>query len=186
MAKSFQYKGKDYDFGAIAAKVAAIKSQLPDAMATTALNFFVDSFRRQGWRDKGLTKWKPRKGNVDPGRAVLVKRGHLRTSIRKMLVSWQRSEIGTNHPAAEAHNEGFNGNVSVKAHSRRKRETIREKYVTKSGSKRNRSVKVTTGSYKVRAHTRKANLPQRQFMGDSEVLNMKLDKVMSNAIDKLF
>lgn len=175
MAKTFQYKGKDYDFSKIVINLTEAKGIIPDALATTALNFFKDSFRRQGWRDKGLTKWKGRKGNARPGGAVLVKRGHLRNSIRKLLVSWQRIEIGTSLPYAEAHNEGVNKTVKVKGHTRRK-------YQSSPTSKR----KTISGSFQVKSHSRKMNMPQRQFMGESEVLNMKIDATISAAIDKIF
>lgn len=174
MAKSFTYNGKDYSFGRILPKLDAVKSQLPNVMATTALNFFKDSFRRQGWRDKGLQKWAGRKDGSRPGGAILVKRGHLRNSIRKIMASWPRTEVGTNLPYAAAHNQGFKGQVNVKSHTRRKYQ--------RSASKR----KEATGSYTVRAHTRNMNLGQRQFMGDSEMLNKKLDAVITKAVDNIF
>jgi phage gpG-like protein len=173
MARTFQYKGRDYDFSKIVINLTEAKASIPDVLATTALNFFKDSFRRQGWRDKGLTKWAGRKNGSRPGGAILVKRGHLRNSIRKLLVSWRLTEIGTNLPYAAAHNTGVSETVTVKSHKRRKYQ--------KSGKR-----KQATGSYGVRAHKRKMNLPQRQFMGESEVLNLKIDAAMAAAVDKIF
>lgn len=174
MAKTFQYKGRDYDFGRIVPRLTEVMNHLPDVLATTALNHFKDSFRRQGWRDKGLKRWKPRKDGSRPGGAILVKRGHLRNSLRKLIVSWRRSEVGTNLPYAAAHNEGFEGVVNVKGHTRKKYQRTKSKR------------KEATGSYGVRAHTRKANLPQRQFMGDSEILDRKIDHVIAKAVDTIF
>jgi len=174
MAKTFQYKGRDYDFGRIVPRLTEVRSYLPDVLATTALNFFKDSFRRQGWRDRGLKSWKPRKDGSRPGGAILVKRGHLRNSLRKLIATWQRTEVGTNLPYAAAHNEGFQGTVNVKAHTRKK-------YQRTKGKR-----KEATGSYSVRAHTRKMNLEQRQFLGDSEMLERKIDHVIAKAVDTIF
>jgi len=171
MAKTFQYKGRDYNFGRIVPRLTEVRNHLPDVLGTVALNFFVDSFRRQGWRDKGLTKWKRPEGKVG---AVLVKRGHLRNSLRKLIATWQRTEVGTKLPYAAAHNEGFEGTVNVKAHTRRK-------YQRTTGKR-----KEATSSYGVRAHTRKMSLKQRQFLGDSEMLDRKIDHVIAKAVDTIF
>jgi len=174
MAKQFQYKGKDYNFSRITPRLAEVMNFLPDVMATTSLNFFKDSFRRQGWRDKGLKRWTPRKDGSRPGGATLIKRGHLRNSLRKIMVSLKRTEVGTNLPYAAAHNEGFKGQVNVRAHTRKK-------YQRTKGKR-----KEATGSYGVRAHTRNMSLEQRQFMGNSHMLDKKLDHVVGKAIDTIF
>lgn len=186
MAKSFTYKGRDYDFGRIVPRLTEVMNFLPEVMATTAVNYFKDSFRRQGWRDKGLKKWKPRKDGSRPGGAILVKRGHLRNSIRRLLATWPRTEVGTNLPYAAAHNEGFTGTVNVRAHTRRTSTRVREKYTARSGKERTRTVKHYKSSYPVRAHTRKMDLEQRQFMGDSDMLSRKLDFVITKAVDTIF
>lgn len=37
--------------------VAKLKDTLPQLLANQAQNFFVDSFRKQGWEDRTLKKW---------------------------------------------------------------------------------------------------------------------------------
>lgn len=185
MAKSFTYNGREYNFSRVLINFTEVKKYLPDALATTAQNFFKDSFRRQGWRDKSLKKWASRK-KADSGRAILVRRGHLRNSIRKILARWERIEVGTTLPYALVHNEGFSGTVSVKQHTRRRLAQVREKYTTKAGKSRTRMVKQETGRHTVKAHSRKVNIPQRQYIGDSEALNQKIDKVFDIAIDNIF
>jgi phage gpG-like protein len=194
MAKTFQYKGRDYNFGRIVPRLTEVRNHLPEVLATTALNFFKDSFRRQGWRDKGLKRWASRKDGSRPGGAILVKRGHLRNSLRKILATWQRTEVGTNLPYAAAHNEGFKGTVNVKAHTRRKFKTTTTtegrgvfNIKTRKELTRTKKRKEETGAtYGVRAHTRQMNLEQRQFMGDSEMLDRKIDHVIASAVDTIF
>jgi len=86
-------------------------------------------------------KWKPKK---DDSASHLIKTGALRRSVKSHL------EGGTivftsSTPYATIHNEGLQGNVSIRSHSRR-----------------GRNGKQQT----VKAHTRKINMPKRQFIGE--------------------
>lgn len=194
--KFFTYKGKDYDFSKVAINLAEVQRALPPVLATVCVNFFKDSFRRQGWRDKGLQLWVKRKNNRgSSGRGILIKRGHLRNSIRKLIATWKLIEVGTDLPYAAVHNEGFNGTVQVRQHTRnqyeKKRTTITRKGIydikTRQEATRTKVDKVATGTkFNVRAHTRKMNIPQRQFMGDSEMLNLKIDHTITKAVDTIF
>lgn len=195
MSKNFfTYKGRDYDFSKIVVNFTEVQKQIPDALATVCVNYFKDSFRRQGWRDRGLKAWTKRKGNRDSGRGILIKRGHLRNSIRKFIASWKRVEVGTDLPYAEAHNEGFSGTVSIRQHTRRQFKKERTKVgrgvynvKTRQELTRTKTQKVATGTtFTVRAHTRKVDLPQRQFIGDSEMLEMKIDHTITRAVDTIF
>ena len=38
----------------------------------------------------------------------------------------------------------------------------------------------------VRSHTRHMQLPQRQFMGDSQMLDQKLDRIVERAVEEIF
>ena len=78
--------------------------------ANEAKNHFVESFRKGGFTDSSLKRWRPRK-KIDkrrPGRAVLVDSGDLRKSIRVARVNTQQlnATIATDLPYAEVHNEG--------------------------------------------------------------------------------
>lgn len=186
MPKIFSYKGKNYDFTVASIRYAEVKKQLPRVFGTVAVNFFKDSFRRQGWSDKRLVKWTALK-KPSKGRAILIRRGHLRNSIHVNTANFNRIEIGSNLPYAAAHNNGVESEtVSVRAHTRRQYANEQTKYTTKSGKERSRTDKVETSRTTVRSHTREMNLPQRQFMGDSEMMNRKLDAVTIKAIDAIF
>jgi len=82
-----------------------VRRDLPRIVGTETVNFSKESFRRQGWQDSGFKKWKPRKNNKDKGRAILVKSGDLRRSIKKQ-VSSKKVVIYSNLPYAAIHNYG--------------------------------------------------------------------------------
>jgi len=74
-----------------------------------AKNFFVASFRKQGFDDRNVQPWKPRKKEGKrKGRAILVDSGDLRRSIvREPANKTQLSvKISTDLPYAKVHNEG--------------------------------------------------------------------------------
>lgn len=75
-------------------------------MGVEAKNFFVQSFRNQGFTDRRLERWQRRRNNSDPGRAILVKSGNLRRSIRVLASSINEVTIGSDLPYAQIHNEG--------------------------------------------------------------------------------
>jgi phage gpG-like protein len=105
-------------------KIAAlngVKKSFPDVLANDIKNYFMNSFRLQGWEDEGTQKWEPRKGQVgysglakvakksDSSRAILVKTGDLRKSIRVELASWNKLRIVSDLPYSAIHNEGLKG-----------------------------------------------------------------------------
>jgi phage gpG-like protein len=75
-----------------------------------AKNFFVNSWRLQGFEDRSVQKWTPRKkqDKKRAGRAILVDSGDLRRSIiREPVNKSQLSvKISTDLPYAKVHNEG--------------------------------------------------------------------------------
>ena len=74
-----------------------------------AKNFFVASFRKQGFDDKNVQPWKPRKKEGKrKGRAILVDIGDLKRSIvREPVNKTQLSvKISTDLDYAKVHNEG--------------------------------------------------------------------------------
>ena len=51
------------------------RNNLPKKLGNEAVNHFKDSWKLQGWNDNVTTRWKSRKNNKDPGRAILVGKG---------------------------------------------------------------------------------------------------------------
>lgn len=119
-------------------------------------------------------------------RAILVKTGRLRKSIRIRHATFRRITIAAEAPYAAAHNFGVDETVTVRAHTRRTYGRVQEKYTTSSGKERTRTKRVETGSHIVRSHTRHMQLPQRQFMGDSQMLDQKLDRIVERAVEEIF
>ena len=154
MAKSNKFNLKQAEQKARKALEAAIVD-----VGNTAKVFFVESFRKQGFDDKNVQKWKPRKrttyktksGKVvdDTTRAILVKEGDLRRSIIRNPANRAALsiKISTNLDYAKIHNDGLMGKAFGK-------------------------------------HPFK--MPKRQFMGDSYNLNEKVKAVIVKRLDKVF
>lgn len=79
-------------------------------MGVEAKKFFTTSFRNQGFTDVVLERWQQRKrqdrGNKSV-RAILVKTGNLRKSIRVINKNYKSVTLGSDLPYAEVHNEGL-------------------------------------------------------------------------------
>ncbi len=167
--------------------------RLPNGVATVAVNFFKERFRAQNWIDDRTEPWKPRstkehwsrkRAERSSRRAVLVKTGRLRRSIRKISANENEIVIGTDVPYAQIHNDGYRGVIeqNVKAHTR---------HLTKLGVTGRKELKtrtkltfgrVRTGeTQQVAAHTRKikVNMPRRRFMGQSAALNRQIERFIT-------
>lgn len=136
------------------------RKSYPRFVGTIGVGFFKENFRRQGFVDTSLQKWQARrrKDAAKNRRAILVKTGRLRRSIRITASSHQSVRIGTDVPYAKIHNEGgtINQTVKVRSHKRRTRK----------------------GSTTVKGHSRKVNtkIPKRQFAGNSAGLNKRIQR----------
>jgi phage gpG-like protein len=154
MSKSNKFDLKQSEKKARKAMEAAIVD-----VGNTAKVFFVQSFRKQGWDDKAVEKWKPRKKKTyktksgktvdDTTRATLVKTGDLRRSIIRDPANRAALSIKIHSDLdyAKIHNDGLMGRAWGR-------------------------------------HTFK--MPKRQFMGDSYNLNEQVKKVIVKRLDKIF
>lgn len=145
--------------------------QLPEIVGNAAVNFTDENFDNEGFTDKGLTKWPARKKNPGKKRAILVKTGRLRNSIRYRIEKRKSGTaiiLFTDVPYAQIHNEGgaINSTVKVNQFSRKSRKG--KKHI-------------------VKAHSRKVNtiIPQREFMGSSEKFNADIIQYIEEALTKL-
>lgn len=148
-----------FDFSKIERKARTALERSLILIGNTAKNHFIQSFRNQGFDDKSVQKWQPRKRNTyktkggrivdDSTRAILVKSGDLRRSIKLDTVNKANLKIviSSDLPYAKIHNEGLQGKAWGK-------------------------------------HSFK--MPKRQFMGDSYNMNEKIKKVIINNLDKTF
>lgn len=145
----------------------------PVIAASTAENFFKDRFRTQDWTDTTTEPWKKisDKAKRNKGRAILTDTGDLKRSIRIIKSDWSSVQVGTNLPYAEKHNNGFRGIEQVKSHNRK---------IKKAFGKRIKPKQVV-----VRSHARKVNMPQRKFIGNSVVLNNKIEREFILELNKI-
>lgn len=150
-------------------KIQQVLKEAPVILGGEGLNFFLDSFKQQGWMgDHGMEKWPARKkggkwGKVSrPNRALLIDSGRLRRSVRIIRTGEMEVIYGSDVPYARAHNEGLRLGIiqQVKSFNRK----------TKLG-------KTST----VKAHTRRINqrIPKRQFMGSSTYLTKRLQRILT-------
>lgn len=138
------------------AKVQKELDAITTIMGVEAVKFYKAGFRKQGWDDDGVEKWKERKPrmrggkNTDEGRAILVGKrgGTLRKSIKYRRFGRLAVLVGVGGTAkryAAVHNEGL-----------------------MSGR----------GAGFI--------MPKRKFIGESNNLNRIIKKKITNRIDRLF
>ncbi|HAZ00703.1 MAG: hypothetical protein A2W90_14600 [Bacteroidetes bacterium GWF2_42_66] len=124
-----------------------IMDAVPDIVAETAVEYFKESFTLKEF-DKN--PWQPAKREKQTG-SLMVESGNLVNSINAPVVTRERVVVQAGNdkvPYAQAHNEGYVGPVTIPTHSR----------------------KTKNGMAEVKEHTINQNLPQRQFLGESEEL----------------
>lgn len=153
--------------------------------------FSKQRFREQAWTDATTQPWQKRKAGAkrNTGRAILKDTGRLQRSIRVVSVTPSSVTIGTDVPYAQAHNEGFRGTQNVPAHTRNRYAKVKTGsgvYSIKTQKERQRTskVKVEGGEIKVKAFTRRMNLPKRQFLGNSQVLTNQIKRLVTAEINK--
>lgn len=161
-------------------------SRFPSKAGNIALRFVNGNFRAQGFQGTSFKKWKPNKR----GGTVLVKTGKLRAATYFTTQPGQFTLKNT-MPYAKIHNEGYKGEVSVKAHSRNKysKTKVGTGKFTKTGKERTRTMTMKTGQKSIKGHSRKINLPQRQFIpttaSPSPVLNNAILREVARDINQL-
>lgn len=153
-------------------------SQFPVVMGVEAKNHFVKSFKNQGFTDETLQRWKQRKSGNN-GRAILVKSGDLRRSIKVVRTTSDSVTLGSDLPYSKIHNEG--GKIEKKE----RKGTINFK-LYRDG--RSRFAKAKNANFQQDAifkeHT--INIPQRKFMGNSASLIRNLKDKLQKGIKRIF
>ena len=157
---------------------ALARELLADAVVfaeVTSLNFFKESFDKQGWTDGSFQAWQQRAGGND-GRNILIKTGNLRDSLRVLQSSPLRIVFGTSEPYAATHNDG--GTINIKV-TKRSRKFFWYMFRATGESK-----------WKAMALTKKETLtikfPKRQFIGESQTLMQTLDQWLVKEIETRF
>ena len=146
----------------ISDRISEIVAATPELVARIASQYSQDAFARKAFDGN------PWQQHSDPRRrgSELVRSGNLRGSMRvkidpdRVTISFGDQRVGY----AQVHNEGFDGEVVVPAHTRR--------------TKR--------GEHQVREHTRRMRIPQRQYVGPAEELDRQIQQQIEAMVNGLF
>lgn len=153
---------------------------MPRIIGRVAVNFYKDSFRRSGFIDRRMEKWPARKradrNERERGpRALLVKSGRLRRSIRIIRTLPSSVTVGSDVPYAEIHNNGGTirhpGGTAYLVIGGRAVFITNKKAATMKGAKRTKAHEIP--------------IPRRRFIGKSELLDKRIVKVVTQAVEKL-
>lgn len=171
-------------------KAKAVLSKLPLLAANRGKNFFQDRFRDQAWYDDKYMPWvkrKPTTAKRDNGRAILTDRGHLKRGVRIKSAEWGNVTVGNDVKYAAPNNYGFKGTVRVPEHVRVASRKVATKELKKKGKQRRarlggKKQKIRGATHVVKAHNRKMNIPKRQFIGNSALLNRLIQRDFANQL----
>lgn len=169
-------------FARIQERLASTLRVLPEIIGNEVVNFSIDRFEQEAWRDTTQEIWEKRKNTTKWGksdetdRALLVKTGKLKRSIRITRIVENKVYVGAGGPDvpyAKAHNYGFKGNINQKVRAYKRK--------NKDGKK----------NIEVKEHERiiKQNIPKRQFIGgesESQYLKSRLRHISVKELRKIF
>lgn len=164
------------DFKTIKRRYGQLKRRLPKLVGQEVIGFAKDNFKKGGFQDGGhIRRWNRRRHQGGgKQRAVLVKGGHLKRSIRILRQGKQSVTVGSNLPYAGIHNEG--GKIE---------QTITPKqrafFWAKFEETDNDMWKRMALSKKL-----KIRIPRRQFLGNSTDLQKRLARLVRLRLLKVF
>jgi phage gpG-like protein len=161
-----------------------LKTKYSAFVGSIGTDFFKQGFVRQGFiPEERKEDWQKRKlvKGVDPGgnRAILVKSGLLKRSVRVTELKPDRVSWGSDKPYAQLHNEGgtITGTATVRSHWRKN-----------NAKGKNGKRKAAGTMVQVKAHSRKMNtkMPKRQFMGESRLLMRRIEMQTLKKLKDIF
>lgn len=143
-----------------------IARQFPTVAGNIIVNQANQNFQSQS--DSDGSPWKRRKPikrkrkRKSDNRAILVKTGRLKRSIRAVKVGKLSVKISAAY-YGKHHNEGFKGVIAVSSHTRRQ------------GKK----------AVRVKSHSKKINIPKREFINiESKAVIKKINRAWERRIEK--
>lgn len=169
----------------------AVRRTLPIKIGRKATDHFKQNFRRGGFQNRGLKKWKQTRRQMANGKdsqygPLMSRRERLARSIRYIPAS-AAVTITTAVPYAAIHNQG--GYISTHPRVTRQMRKFAWRRFFEAGG--NKSKTTEAQKWKALALTKKqrldikAHIPQRQFIGDSHELNQNIKKEIENEIHKI-
>ena len=161
-------KSNNLDLRPLMANFRKAKKTLPPKLGNGAVKFFRENFRREGFLDRGVEKWKDRKYPARGRQKGLLKvSGQLFRGIKRLQTSFDYIKIGVKGvPYAEIHNTGGTTRPTVTPKMR--------------GWARHQYNKTGLPVFKAIANTKKKSLtveiPKRKYIGKSWTLERDLKK----------
>jgi len=170
-----------FDIGKLQQAMEKKLKHMPAKMGNIAVRHFKDSFRKKGFVDKGIAKWKQTKQSNHRG-SLMFRSGALMRSIRRTKTTANSAVIqagGSHVPYAEIHNEGG---------------TIKHPGGTAYFAQDGKAIFVsndTASSYEYKYNRKMKRtkphpipIPKRQYMGRSYVLNARIKRMIKKEITK--
>lgn len=175
-----------------------VNNRLPRKVGVIAVNHFRQNFRDGGWLDGGLHPWKRtrRQGSSSPDAKytpLTSRRDHLMRSIQASTTPGQVT-VENPVPYAAIHNDGGNITTHPTVTERMRKYAWRMVYSLagiKGKGKLPKELPAEAEKWKGLALTKKkkisvhAHIPQRQFMGDSAELRVKVNKIINESIQRI-
>jgi phage gpG-like protein len=166
-------------------QIEAFKPQLNkivEAAGVLAVTHFTKSFANQGFTDESLSTWQPRKRSErGKSRAILVKSGRLRRSLRSKRFGSLAVKIMTDVPYARIHNDG---GLIEREFDRKILSFTSGGRFAKTKTRKNRKEVSYQQQVTINAHS--IRMPKRQFIGYSGQLNRKIIAMIDKNIKRQF
>ena len=169
-----------------------VYDRLPRKVGVVAVNHFKQNFRDGGWLDNGLHTWKRTRrqdGNSPDSKygPLTSRRDHL---MRSVQAEPGRGVVTITNPVeyAAIHNEGGTVETSPTVTPRMRRMAWRKCYAlagVKGKGSLPKELPEEAAKWRALALTRKeklhirANIPKRQFIGDSRELREKINRMIN-------
>ena len=178
--------------------IEEVNDRLPTKVGVTAVNHFKQNFRDGGWLDNGLHPWKRTRRQEGNGKdakysPLTSRRNHMMRSIQASTSPGQVT-IEDPVPYAAIHNDGGDITTHPTVTQRMRKYAWHMVYSIagiKGKGKLPKELPKAAEKWKRRALTRKssitvhAHIPQRQFMGDSAELRVKVNKLIKDSIERI-
>lgn len=173
-----------------------VNDRLPRKVGVIAVNHFKQNFRDSGWLDNGLHPWKRtrRQDSKSPDAKygpLTSRRNHMMRSIQSSTSPGQVT-IQDPVPYAAIHNDGGDITTHPTVTDRMRKYAWHMVYSLagiKGKGKLPRELPAEADKWKGLALTKKRNItvhaqiPQRQFMGDSAELRMKINQRITESLE---
>ena len=157
---------------------------LPDIIADVLINFVLDNFQSQSFDGQA---W-PERADRDTGRALLVKTGRGRRSIRISEANFNRVRITTDLEYMVAHNDGATITRVITPRMRRFFWAMHyaTEYNQSTGDPRIPEADWRWKWMALKKGEITFKMPQRQFIGESRELDNRLREAIEKELNQVF